>query len=109
MSDHPEVFRGSGNVFADLGFPNAEEHLLKAEIVTTLGVLIKQQQLDLGEAAARIQLSEAELAAMLKGRFREFTVERLLRFVNALGNDVQIVISKEKTSREKASLSVVTV
>ncbi|MBW3622653.1 MAG: helix-turn-helix domain-containing protein [Armatimonadetes bacterium] len=108
MSSEEAVIRGTGNVFADLGLPDPEEHLLKAEIVVNLQALLQQRGLDGRGAAERLGLDEPELDALLRGQFIHYPVERLLRMVNALGSDVKIVITTEETRQEKASLSVVT-
>jgi predicted XRE-type DNA-binding protein len=105
----PPILRGSGNVFADLGFPDPDEHLLKADIVWGMQKVIDGKGLTCEEAALKMGLERGSLEEILQGRFREYPVERLLRLINALGNDVQIVISSQSTDRDEASLSVITV
>lgn len=92
---HPEkdkIERGSGNVFADLGRPDAEAHLLKAQLVTRIEKIIRQRKLKQVDAAALLGLSQPDVSRLLRGNFREYSVERLLRLLTALGRDVEIVI-----------------
>ncbi len=92
---HPEkdkIERGSGNVFADLGRPDAEVHLLKAQLVTRIEKIIRQRKLKQVDAAALLGLSQPDVSRLLRGNFREYSVERLLRLLTALGRDVEIVI-----------------
>ena len=84
--------KGSGNVFADLGLPNAEEHQIKAQLVFTIDSLMRERGLKQVEAAALFGVKQPDISKMLRGDFRQFSVERLLRFLVALGQDVEIVI-----------------
>ncbi len=87
-----EVFVGSGSVFADLGLPDAEEHLVKAQLVHKIDLIMKARRLKQDEAAAVLGVKQPDISRMLRGDFRQFSVERLLRFLVALGQDVQIVV-----------------
>ncbi len=84
------------NVFADIGLPDPETHLAKARIVQTLGRIISTKGLTQAEAGARLGLSQPKVSALLNGQFRGYSVERLLRFVNALNHNVHIVIEAEE-------------
>ncbi len=86
------VRRGTKNVFADLGFPDADTHLLKAELVTRLQGVITKQKLTQTEAAKRMGLSQPDVSRLLKGQFRDVSVERLMRLLTRLGCDVDITI-----------------
>lgn len=86
------VERGSGNVFADLDLPDADTHLLKAELVSRIDDIIRQRGTTLAEAARAFGLSRSELSRLLCGEFRGYSLERLSRFLMALGCDVDIVI-----------------
>ncbi len=92
---------GSGNVFKDLGLPNAEEHLVKAQLVFKIDTIMKKRRLKQVEAAALFGTRQPDVSRMLSGDFRQFSVERLLRFLGALDQDVQIVV-KPHHNRENA-------
>src|SRR5262249_36068760 len=79
---------GSGNVFADVGLPDAELHLLKAEIVSRIDDILKERRLTQAAAARIMGISQPDVSKMLRGLFRGFSVERLLVFLAALGQDV---------------------
>ena len=86
------VERGSGNVFADLGLPDAESHLLKAELVSRIDDIIRQCGATQEETARALGLSRSHLSQLLRGDFREYSLDHLLRFLMTLGCDVDIVI-----------------
>ncbi len=87
-TDKAKIERGSGNVFADLGLPDAETHVLKAELVTRIDKIIRQRGLKQVEAAQLLGLSQPDVSRLLRGNFREYSMERLLRLLRALGRDV---------------------
>jgi predicted XRE-type DNA-binding protein len=99
------IHAGSGNVFADLGLPNAEEHLVKAQLVYKINGLIKERGLRQVEAAMLFGVRQPDVSKMLRGDFRQFSVERLLRFLVALGQDVEIAV-RPAASRKPAQLRV---
>ena len=86
------IRRGTKNVFADLGFPDAETHLLKAELVTRIQGVISGQKLTQAAAAKRMGLSQPDVSRLLNGQFRDVSVERLMRLLTRLGCDVDITI-----------------
>lgn len=81
--DKATIQRGSGNVFADLCRPGAENHLLKAQIVTRIDTIIRQRKLTHAQAAALFGLSQPDLSRLLRGNFREYSVERLQPLLTA--------------------------
>jgi len=83
---------GSGNVFADLGLPDAEEMLLKSQIVMELHRLIKQRSLTQTAAAKLIGIGQPDLSNLLRGRFRGYSAERLMRMLTAFDRDVVISV-----------------
>jgi len=99
------IERGSGNVFADLGRPDAEAHFLKAELVGKIDEIIRRRRLTQAKAAELLGVSQPDVSRLLRGNFRDYSVERLLRLLMALGHDVDIVIRKPK-SRRAGRLSV---
>ena len=87
-----EIFEGSENVFADMRLPNAEEHLVKAKLVFAIDRLMTTRGLKQVEAAGLFGVKQPDVSKMLRGDFRQFSVERLMRFLVALGQDVEITI-----------------
>ena len=96
---------GSGNVFADLGFRDAETHQLKARLVSVVTRLVKDQGLTQTAAAERIGLAQPDVSKMLEGQFRSISVERLLRCILALGSDVSISIGRPTAAKTPATHS----
>jgi predicted XRE-type DNA-binding protein len=86
----------SGNVFSDLGLADAEEHLVKASLVLKIGRIIEQRGLTQIAAAKAMGIDQPKVSAMLAGQFRGYSVERLMRFLVALGQDVEIVVKPSK-------------
>lgn len=86
------VVRGTTNVFADLGFADAETHLLKAQLVTRIQRAIDAQKLTQVAAAKVMGLSQPDVSRLLHGQFRDMSVERLMRLLTRLGCDVDITI-----------------
>ncbi len=94
----------SGNVFADLGSADAGEHLVKASLVLKISRIIEQKGLTQTAAANAMGIDQPKVSAMLAGQFRGYSVERLMRFLVALGQDVEIVVKPSK--RATAELRV---
>jgi predicted XRE-type DNA-binding protein len=97
---------GSRNVFKDLGVPNAEEHLVKAQLVFKIDSLMKERRLKQIDAADLFGITQPDVSKMLRGEFRQFSVERLLRFLVALNQDVEIVVKPHRGRNNSAALQV---
>lgn len=95
-----KIERGSGNVFADLGRPDAETHLLKADLVARIGEIVDARAVTQAQAAELLGISQPDVSRLLRGDFRDYSVDRLLRLLTALGRDVEIVIRKPRTRRQ---------
>jgi predicted XRE-type DNA-binding protein len=107
MNDDTSIVRGSQNLFADLGYADPETHLLKAGLVTRLRAIISDSKLTQTEAALRMGLSQPDVSRLLRGQFRDVSVERLMRMLTKLGCDVDIVIhdhAKPITERDTIHL-----
>jgi len=87
-----EYTESSGNVFADLGITNPEEALAKAKIALKIDSLIKRKKLTQAKAAKLLKISQPKISLLLRGYLTDFSLERLLRFLNDLGQDVVISI-----------------
>jgi predicted XRE-type DNA-binding protein len=97
---------GSRNVFKDLGVPNAEEHLVKAQLVFKIDTIMKARHLKQVDAADLFGVRQPDVSKMLRGEFRQFSVERLLRFLVALDQDVEIVIKPHRDRSNAPALHV---
>src|SRR5260370_13367787 len=101
-----EVEASSGNVFADLEVPDPQECLAKAKLVQRIGDAIAERKLTQARAAAILGLDHPKVSALSRGKFQGFSIDRLLRFLNALGRDVEIVVSPARRNKGPASTSV---
>jgi predicted XRE-type DNA-binding protein len=107
MSHKKRYKIGSGNVFKDIGVPNAEEHLIKAQLVFKIDTILKKRGLKQVEAADLFGVRQPDVSKMLRGDFRQFSVERLLRFLVALDQDVEIVVKPHRSRNDAAAMQVV--
>lgn len=101
------IVRGSSNVFADLGLPDAEERQTKLRLAYALNTVIDAQRLTQGVAAQRLGLNQPKVSALRNYKLEGFSVERLMTLLNALDRDIEIVIRKKPRSRSAARISVV--
>lgn len=102
----PEYELGSNNVFADLGFENPEEELLKSDLTAEIASHIKKRRLTQTQTAKILGIDQPRVSSLLKGRFDLFSVEMLMHFLTALGQDIQIVVKPKPRNRKHAHLSV---
>jgi predicted XRE-type DNA-binding protein len=99
------VTEGSGNVFADLGFANPEREMLKAQLTLQIYRIIKQRGLTQANAAAILGIKQPNVSALMRNRAGTFSVERLMDFLTALGQDVQITV--RPTRKDHGAVSVI--
>jgi len=97
---------GVRNVFKDIGVPNADEHLVKAQLVYKIDTIMKKQRMKQTEAAALFGVRQPDISNMLRGEFRQFSVERLLRFLVKLDQDVEIVVRPRHDRQNAPALHV---
>lgn len=97
---------GNQNIFRDIGLPNAEEHLVKAQLVFKIDTIIKDRGLKQVEAADLFGIRQPDVSKLLRGEFRQFSVERLLRFLVALDQDVQIIVKPHRGRNSAPALHV---
>ena len=95
--DDDAVERGGGNVFADLGLPDADAHLVKAELVARIDDILRARGITQAEAARLLGLSRPDMSRLLRGDFREYSLERLFRLLTTLGRDIDIVIRQPRS------------
>ncbi len=106
MSDHNKVTPSSGNIFADIGLPNSEEHLAKATIAVVIGELIKERGLSQEGAGKILGLSQPNISNLVRGKLEKFSLDRLMRYMRKLDYDVVISLKPKIDARKAASLSV---
>jgi predicted XRE-type DNA-binding protein len=101
------VVRGSGNVFADLGVTQPEEELTKAKLASLIRQVIERKQLTQATAGAQMGIDQPKVSALLNGRLSNFSSERLMRLLTALGQDVRITVRSKPVGRERGRIQVV--
>jgi len=99
MKKVPAAKDPTRNVWLQLGFPDAEEHFLKAQLVLRLDKAIKAISLTQHVAAKRIGTTQPELSKILRGKFSEVSLERLIRFLTALGYNIEIKVGATKPKK----------
>lgn len=104
MSTKVEV--GSGNVFADLGLPDADERLLKANLVFQIAQLIDKKKLTQAKVAERVGLDQPKVSRLLRGHLDGFSVDRLFSILNRLGHSIEVRISAKECAPEKSHTRV---
>jgi predicted XRE-type DNA-binding protein len=97
---------GSGNVFADLGLPNPDLALAKAELVQRIRDLVAERRLTQARAASLLDLDQPKVSALVRGRVAGYTLDRLIRFLNALGQEVEISVRPTRATRSKVRGSI---
>ena len=100
---------GSGNIFADLGLPNAEEHQLKAALVVQLKRFIAERELTQTAAAKLIDMKQPDLSKLLRGDVRLVSVEKLMRMLTALAQDVEITLRPHRKRGEAGRITLIAV
>jgi predicted XRE-type DNA-binding protein len=94
-----QVIRSSGNIFADMGLPDAAELNIKVGLGAALNLTVERQRLTQAEVATALGINLSKVSAVLNYKLDVFSVERLMQFLVALGQDVEIVVKSKPTSR----------
>ncbi len=98
--------KSSGNVFADLGLPEPEDRIAKAELARQICNIISRRKLTQKAAAELLGIDQPKVSALLRGKLTGFSLERLIRLLNVLGRDVEIVVKPKPSRRANAKFSV---
>ncbi len=106
MSDKTNIERSSGNVFADIGLPNADEHLAKANIALTIAETIRVRGLTQKEAGKILQLPQPKVSDLVRGKLDKFTTDRLLRYATKLNYNVIITLQPKRKRQQEATIRV---
>ena len=108
MSDEPIEFEaGSTNVYADLGYPNADERLRKAQLATEIGMIIKARRWSQQKAAEVIGMPQPRLSELLRGHFCGIGETKMLDGLARLGRDTQITVGPARRQTTPGQVSVV--
>jgi predicted XRE-type DNA-binding protein len=91
-----DIEQGSGNPYVDLGYPAADEMLVKAGLAHEIGEIIKNRHLTQQRAAELLKMPQPKLSEMLRGKFRGISQAKMIECLNRLGRDVDIVVRKSK-------------
>jgi predicted XRE-type DNA-binding protein len=102
-----KVLHGTTNVFADLGYADAEERQTKLRLAYALNEIIEKQHLTQTAAAGALRINQPKVSALRRYKLDGFSVERLMTFLTALDRDVEIVVRKKPRSRSAARISVI--
>lgn len=105
---HIRVEWGSGNVFADLGLPNAGELQHKARLGVLIHQSIREQGLSQVQAARVLGVNQPKISALMNGKMDGFSLERLLNFLSALGHDVKLTIGRRPALRKAGRVLIAT-
>lgn len=106
-ANNTEIVRGSGNVFADLGFADADERQTKLRLAYELNELLAERGLTQQQAGRLLGLRQPKVSALERYKLDGFSVERLMTLLTALDRDIDIVIRKKPKSRATGKITVV--
>lgn len=101
-----ECEMSSGNIFADIGIENPEEELTKAKLVWEIEQIIKKKKLTQVHAAKIMGINQPKVSALMRRKLDGFSVERLIHFLNALGQDIDIIVRPKPRNRKQAKINV---
>jgi predicted XRE-type DNA-binding protein len=107
MSKKIQVEEGSGNVFADIGLPNPEERLVKADLAIRISEAIRARRLTQTRAAHILKIDQPKISRLLRGQLSGFSTERLMHFLTLLGRDVEITVKPASRPHRQGHLRVV--
>ncbi len=101
------VTASSGNVFADIGLPDPDEELTKAQLASQIRQVVKRRRLTQVAAASLMGIDQPKVSALFNGRLANFSSERLMRLLTALGQDIEITVKPKPRSRAHGRIRVV--
>jgi predicted XRE-type DNA-binding protein len=107
LADDAMITRGTANVFADLGYADAEERQTKLRLAYAINGVIARRQLTQATAAEKLRINQPKVSALANYKLEGFSVERLMSFLTALDQDIDIVIKRKPRSRTAGRISVI--
>ncbi len=99
------VSLGSGNVFADVAAARPDEAMAKAKLARQIGLIIARDGLTQAQVAERLGIDQPKVSALTRGRLRDFSIERLMRFAVGLGHSVQITIGVQRVDSARLQVA----
>lgn len=99
--------KSSGNVFQDMGLKNAKERLVKADLALKINQIIDKRNLKQADAAKILSINQPKISALANGRLRDFSIERLIEFLNRLDQDVEIIVHDKPKRSKRPALFIV--
>ena len=102
-----KIEHGSTNVYADLGMADAEEMLVKAQLATKIGDILRRRKLTQVQAAKLLGITQPKLSGLLRGQFRGISESKMLECLTRLGRDIEIVVKPAPRSRTEGHVSVI--
>lgn len=102
----PEHFVGSDNIFADFGLPDAEEMMARAKLMVRVTALIEERGLTQARAAEVLGTNQPTVSDLMRGKINKFSLSRLISFLNALGQEVQIKVTPRPEDAQGPALVV---
>ena len=108
MDKKKDFLISTGNIFADLGFPDAEERMAKINLALQINFLIKRKKLTQKQAAELLGIDQPKISALSTGKLAGFSLERLFRFLTILGQDIIINITPKARAKKNAHVIVST-
>ena len=100
------ITESSGNVFADLGLPNPEQELMKAELTLQIYRTIKQRGMTQAQAAKALGIKQPHVSLLMRNRAGSFSVGRLMEFLTALGQDVEVAVRRSRKQHGEMSVTL---
>jgi predicted XRE-type DNA-binding protein len=100
-----EAYESSGNIFADLGLPDADDRLLKSDIAVELRRLIRERQLTQVAAAKQLGITQPDLSNILRGRFQGYSVGRLMKMLTVFEQDIEIVMKPHRKAGDAGRIT----
>lgn len=103
---HERTTKSSGNIFADLGLADADERQTRVRLAVAINQVLKRRRLTQTEIASQLGINQPKVSSLLNYKLAGFSVERLMRFLTALDQDIEIVIRNKPRSRHAARITV---
>ena len=100
------ITESTGNVFADLGLPNPEQEMMKARLTLQIYRIIRERGLTQTEAAKTLGIKQPHVSLLMRNRAGSFSVGRLMEFLTALGQDVEIAVRPSRKQHGEMSVMI---